>query len=170
MQSDYEFLSGDCEMQINIEPEPAELPMRCFGHRYFYLNNIDNYNKTWENFRKNFDEKDKELAFKRFNEEYPYFGVMEMNLAMWYNCYIKKFYNQFSGMVDNVSGDFFWSSERVLKVLRARKVPEEEIPYFLKNHKEVEARYLARDKNLFKELRYYHENSDMYYIHEDFNK
>ena len=159
-----------------VESDQNVLKTKCIGYKRFFLNSINNYCNTWEKYLKKYIYSDNasnngiKIALDEYNKDNPHFGVIEIHVKMWYDSDNKKFYNHIFGMVDNMAGDFFWDSEYILEILRARNVSEDEIPYFIKNHKELEKRYLENDPKLSKDLLEYFEKDKNCYVHKDYTK
>jgi len=108
----------------------------CFGRKAFKLTDMNEY------FEKTKDCKTCE-DWNKFKKENPYYDIFEITISSCYDHERKEFYNHAFGMIANCGGDFFWNSDYSLKVLRDRGVEEYHIPKFLKNHKEIETRFLA---------------------------
>jgi hypothetical protein len=108
----------------------------CFGRKKFKLTDMHEYFEKTKHCKTPKD-------MQKFTKENPYYDIFEIDISSCYDNEKKEFYNHACGMIGNCGGDFFWDSEYSLKVLRARGIPEYHIPKFLKNHKEIEARFLA---------------------------
>ena len=108
----------------------------CFGRKTFKLTDMNEYFRKTEHCKTRED-------WDKFKKENPYYDIFEITISSCYDNERKEFYNHVCGMIGNCGGDHFWTSEYSLEVLRARGVPEYHIPKFLKNHKEIEIRFLA---------------------------
>ena len=110
--------------------------MTCFGRKTFKLTDMNEYFRKTEHCKTRED-------WDKFKKENPYYDIFEITISSCYDHERKEFYNHACGMIGNCGGDFFWTSEYSLEVLRGRGVEEYHIPKFLKNHKEIETRFLA---------------------------
>jgi hypothetical protein len=108
----------------------------CFGSKFFKLTDMNEYFRKTEHCKTRED-------WNKFEKENPYYDIFEITISSCYDHERKEFYNHAFGMIGNCGGDFFWDSEKSLKILRTRGVEEYHIPKFLKNHKEIETRFLA---------------------------
>ena len=119
--------------------------IKCIGSRKFYIKSINKFCLETNNFKSNEEQ-------IQYQIDHPYQDIMEIKVSMYYNIQTNKIYNQVNGMVGNMSGDFFWNSEYILKVLLANDVPEEDIPPFIKNYKDIEKMYLSEIPNIVPEI------------------
>lgn len=119
----------------------SEKRIALFGRKKFKLSELEDYFAKSEHC-------DTPEKWEQFNKENPYLNVFEIDVSYCYDKLNKEFYCHCAGAIGGCGGDFFYSPEGVLDILRTRKVPERHIPVFLKKHKEIAEKYLAGDTSV----------------------
>ena len=131
----------------------------CFGSKKFILKTIDDFCKILEGPKDKRDE---------YFKTHPYGDILEVSVAFCYHKKTNQFYCDVRGGRGGMWGDFQWDVEYALAALRGNNVPECCIPDFLKNHEEIQQRYLEEDLSVIVNDEYHGEPGYHYKKREEY--
>ena len=132
----------------------------CFGQKTF------NFRETNHFYEFDLFKKSTKEDWEQIIKGNPHWDILEMTVSACYDTQTKEFYNHSFGMKGNIAGDMFWGTEYTLEILRSNKVPENEIPDFILNHKDIERRFLEGDTSTYENAQkyptYYHKMQHLF--------